>query len=265
MRLSTRGGVIDKDELRDAVNDRTFLVSIMAVNNETGAVYDVGELFALAKAKNPDVITHTDAVQAFMKIPVSPARLKADLITLSAHKIHGPKGIGALYVSGGIIKRKDLSPVIFGGGQESGLRSGTENTVGIAGFGAACEEGMKTLAADHRRMQSLRDTLVASLPDGVSAKVPAGTWAPHVVNITLPNIKSETMLHYLSRQGIYVSSGSACSSHGNGDNRVLSAFGCSRKDADCSLRISLCRESTEEDVTALISALRDGIGQIVQI
>lgn len=265
VRLSTRGGVIDKAELLEAVNDRTFLISIMTVNNETGAIYDVGELFSLAKSKNPDIITHTDAVQAFMKIPVSPTRLRADMITLSAHKIHGPKGIGALYVNAEMIRRKDLSPVIFGGGQEGGIRSGTENTIGIAGFGAACEEISKSLSADHRHIKALKELLLASLPDGISAKVPAGGWAPHIVNITLPNIKSETMLHYLSREGIYVSSGSACSSHGSGDNRVLSAFGSSRMDADCSLRISLCRENSEDDIRCLISALSAGISRIVQI
>lgn len=265
VRLSSKGGVINKDELLNAVNDRTFLISVMTVNNETGAVYDVGELFSLAKAKNPDIITHTDAVQAFLKIPVSPARLKADMITLSAHKIHGPKGVGALYVSGEMIKKKNISPVIFGGGQEGGLRSGTENTIGIAGFGAACEEGVKTLPADHRHMKELKEYLLAQLPEGISAKVPTGEWAPHIVNITLPSIKSETMLHYLSGRGIYVSSGSACASHGNGENRVLSAFGCSKKEADCSLRISLCRKNTREELDELISALRDGINTIVQI
>ncbi len=265
VRLSTRNGVIDKDELMGAVNDRTFLVSIMAVNNETGAVYDVGELFSLIKAKNPDTVTHTDAVQAFMKIPMSPARQKADLITLSSHKIHGPKGIGALYASGETIKKKNLSPVIFGGGQEEGLRSGTENTVGIVGFGAACEERKSTLAADHKHISELKEYIISRLPRGITVKAPQGVWAPHIINITLPNIKSETMLHFLSAKGIYVSSGSACSSHGNADNRVLAAFGTSKRDADCSLRISLCRYNTEEEADALIEALQKGIDEIVQI
>ncbi len=265
IRLSTKDGVISKEELTAAINDRTFLISVMTVNNETGAVYDVGELFRLAKSKNPDVITHTDAVQAFLKIPLSPARMCADLITLSGHKVHGPKGIGALYASAEMIKKKNLCPIVFGGGQEYGLRSGTENTIGIAGFGAACEDGIKSLSADYRHMQSLKEHLLNNVPEGIKVKIPKGTWAPHIVNITLPSIKSETMLHFLSGKGIYVSSGSACASHGNGENRVLTAFGCSKKDADCSLRISICRENTKEEVDLLISALKEGVNTLVQM
>ncbi len=265
IRIPTRGGVIDPDNLLQAVNERTLLLSIMTVNNETGAVYDVGGLFRAAKAKNPALITHTDAVQAFLKIPFNPQRMCADLATVSAHKIHGPKGIGGLYIAPQILKAKNIAPVIYGGGQESGLRSGTENTVGIAGFGAACEAGFATLAEDVRTMRTLRDHLIKVLSPEIQVKRPVKEWAPHIVNITLPHIKSETMLNHLSAQGIYVSAGSACSSHGKADNRVLTAFGASTQEADCSLRISLCAHNTKEEIDRTAQALSDGIRRLVRI
>lgn len=265
VRIPTKGGVLDCAAAADAVNGRTVLISLMTVNNETGALYDIASVFRAAKAKNPDIVTHTDAVQAFLKIPLSPERLGADLITLSAHKIHGPKGVGALYISGEVIKRKNIRPVIFGGGQEWGYRSGTENTVGIAGFGAAAQEGAAALRENYRTLCSLREHFIASLPDGVKVKQPAGAYAPHIINITLPDIKSETMLHYLSAKGIYVSSGSACSSHGHGGSRVLTAFGASEREADCSLRVSLCALNTKEELSAAALALADGINELITI
>lgn len=265
VRIPTRGGVLDSAAATEAINGRTFLISLMTVNNETGALYDIASVFRAAKAKNPDIVTHTDAVQAFLKIPMSPERLCADLVTLSGHKIHGPKGVGALYISGEVIKRKNIRPVIFGGGQEWGYRSGTENTVGIAGFGAAAEEGAAALRENHRILCALREHFLSSLPDRIKVKEPAGAYAPHIINITLPDIKSETMLHYLSAKGIYVSSGSACSSHGHGGNRVLTAYGASEREADCSLRVSLCAQNTKEELSAAARALEDGINELITI
>ena len=250
------------------MNKNTLLVSIMHVNNETGAVYNIKECFRIAKEINPDVVTHTDAVQSYMKLKVSPTELCADLVSISAHKIHGPKGIGALYVSPEIIKKKQLKPIIYGGGQEFGFRSGTENLIGIVGFGAAAKRGFKNLAKDVSKMRELRAYAIEKLSElNVKMNLPQGDFAPHVINITLPSIKSETMLHHLSAKGIYVSSGSACSSNSATKrvSRALRGFGLSDFDADCSMRISISPYTTKEDIYELIVALKDGIDKLVKI
>ena len=268
IRLSTKGGVIDIEEFKSVMNKNTLLVSIMHVNNETGAVYNIKEFFKLAKQINPDVVTHTDAVQSYMKVKVSPSELCADLITISAHKIHGPKGIGALYISPDVIKKKQIKPIIYGGGQEFGFRSGTENLVGIAGFGAAAERGFKNLSKDVTSMRELRAYALDKLSTlDVRVNLPKGDCAPHVINITLPSIKSETMLHHLSAKGIYVSSGSACSSNSATKkvSRALRGFGLSDFDADCSMRISFSPFNTVQDIDELVNSLNIGIEKLVKI
>ena len=266
VRLSTRGGVIDFDEFKTAMNERTLLVSIMTVNNETGAKYNVKELFGYAKSVNRDVVTHTDAVQGYLKCRLSPAEIGADLVSISSHKIHGPKGVGALYISPEIIKRKQIIPTLLGGGQESGFRSGTENIIGIAGFAAAAEETYKNIASNVARIQELYDYAIKKLSAlDVKLNIPKGERAPHIINLTLPCIKSETMLHYLSNDGICVSSGSACSSHGKGVSRALVGFGLAPFDADCSIRVSLSHYNTKEDVDALAESLSSGISRLVRI
>ena len=268
VRLSTKNGVIDIDEFKSVMNKNTLLVSIMHVNNETGAVYNIKECFKIAKEMNPDVVTHTDAVQSYMKLKVSPTELCADLVSISAHKIHGPKGIGALYVSPEVIKKKQLKPIIYGGGQEFGFRSGTENLIGIVGFGAAAERGFKNLAKDVSKMRELRAYAIEKLSElNVKMNLPQGDCAPHVINITLPSIKSETMLHHLSAKDIYVSSGSACSSNSATKrvSRALRGFGLSDFDADCSMRISFSPYNTKEDIDELICQLQEGIEKLVKI
>ena len=232
VRIATRGGELDWEQYHASLNDKTFLVSMMMTNNETGAMYDIARAFALAKAKNEAIVTHTDAVQGYLKCRFTPAALRADLITVSAHKIGGPKGVGALYASPEALKRRDLVPLLLGGGQEAGFRSGTENTVGIIGFGAAAEEGMRELAATVSHLQALRDYAeerVSSLP--VRLNIPTGKRAPHILNLTLPDIKSETMLHALSAKGICISHGSACSAKTGKLSTALTAFGVSPEDA----------------------------------
>ena len=268
VRLKTVGGRIDMCEFEAAMSKNTLLVTIMHVNNETGAVYNIKDCFKLAKQINPDVVTHTDAVQSYMKMKVSPSELYADLISLSAHKIHGPKGIGALYVSSDIIKKKQLQPIIHGGGQESSFRSGTENLIGIVGFGAAAERGYKNLAKDIGVLRDLRSYAVDKLSAlNVRVNTPLGECAPHIINITLPSIKSETMLHYLSASGIYVSSGSACSSNSASKrvSRALKGFGMTDFEADCSMRISLSAQNTKDDIDKLVLAVEDGIKKLVKI
>ncbi len=266
VRVPTKSGVLDVEFAISALESPTLLVTMMMVNNETGAAFDIARVFAAAKGKDPAKVTHTEAVQGFLKLPFTPAALHADLVTLSAHKIHGPKGVGALYVHPEIQKTRRLVPLVPGGGQEFGMRSGTENVVGIAGFGAAAREGHATLAADISRMSALRDRLEARLSAmGVQLNRPAGIRAPHIVSLTLPSIKSQTMLNFLSAKGICVSSGSACSSHAQKVSASLAAFGLKAHEADCTLRVSLSNTSTEEEVDTLCDALTAGISSLVRI
>ena len=264
VRIPTKNGVLDMEMLRREA-EGVLLCSMMMVNNETGALYEVEDAFKAVKEKSPEAVTHCDAVQGFLKRRFSASSLGADLITLSAHKIHGPKGIGALYIAPDIIKKKKISPIILGGGQEYGLRSGTENTIGIAGFGTAAKEGFANLESFVSSMAAIRNHIIENLPDEIKLNNPQGKCAPHIVNITLPKIKSETMLHFLSAKGIFVSSGSACSSHSASPSRSLIAFGLSPKEADCSIRISICENNTKEEADALCIALSDGLKSLVRI
>lgn len=266
VRIPTRGGELDWAAYESALNDRTFLVSIMTVNNETGAMYDLKRAFALAKAKNADIVTHTDAVQGYLKCRLSPNAIRADLVTLSAHKIHAPKGVGALYVSPEALKRRDIVPTLLGGGQEGGFRSGTENVLGIAAFGAAAKDGYAKLNVHLPHLQALRDDAqkkLSALP--VKMHIPTGARAPHILNFSLPDIKSETMVHALSKDGICVSGGSACSTHSKKLSRALLAFGATEAETECALRISFSHYNTTEDVDALITALSAAIDRLVRI
>ncbi|MBQ7336437.1 MAG: cysteine desulfurase [Clostridia bacterium] len=266
IRISTRGGELNWEEYRNAINDRTFLVTMMMVNNETGAVYDLKRAFAMAKAKNRDIVTHCDAVQGYLKCRFTPALLGADLVAISAHKIHAPKGVGALYVSPEALKRRDIVPTLLGGGQESGFRSGTENLIGIAAFGAAARDGYANLNAHLSHLRDLRDYAqerVSRLP--VKLHIPSGERAPHILNFALPDIKSETMLHELSKSGICISGGSACSAHSKNLSRALLAFGVPENEVECSVRVSFGRYNTREDVDQLVSALDNALQHLVRI
>lgn len=266
VRISTRGGILNMRQLEEALGQDVLLVTMMMVNNETGAVYDLGKAFSLVHAKCPDAVTHCDAVQGFLKVKCNPEQLGADMVTVSAHKVHGPKGAAALYVSRGILKQKKLVPLILGGGQELGMRSGTENVIGIAGFGAAVRVGYRNFPAISEKMATLREYALLKLSAlEVTLNIPLQTCAPHIINLTLPGIKSETMLHYLSGEGIFVSSGSACSSHAHSPSRSLVAFGLSPADADCSLRISLSEYNTESDIDALAKTLQSGLSVLVRM
>lgn len=265
IRIRTRGGELDWEQYGAALNDRVFLVSMMLVNNESGALYDLKKAFAMAKAVRPDIVTHTDAVQGYLKCRMMPKAMQADLVTVSAHKIHGPKGVGALYVSPEARKRKDLVPLLLGGGQEGGYRSGTENLIGIAGFAQAANEGFATLTERIEHMRTLRELTVSRLSElPVHLNLPSGECAPHIVNVTLPDIRSETVLHELSGQGIYVSNGSACSSHNPHPSAAMLAFGLTPEQAACSIRISFSEMNTAEDVDALCVALHGALSRLVR-
>ncbi len=266
-RIPSPKGVWDMDAYRAALTEDTILVSAMLVNNETGAVNDIAAIAAAARAKNPDVLIHCDDVQGFLKVPLSPLP-HADMVTISAHKIGGPKGVGALYVSDRVLKTKSLVPVIHGGGQEQGLRSGTENVIGIAGFGAAAEAGAKRFPAEYDRFCKQRawlTSLLHELPEGtVRINTPeTAQIAPHIISLTAFRLRSETLLHSLSASRVYVSSGSACSSNGGGHTGyVLKSFGIPDTEADSTIRISLGEQTTSEGIGALVIALAESIGRL---
>ena len=262
--LPTKNGAVDIEDVKKAVDGNTILISVMAVNNETGALYDIQNIFKTAKQITPEITTHCDCVQGFMKIPFFPARMNVDMCTISSHKIHGPKGCGVLYVSANVIKTKRLVPLICGGGQESDYRSGTENMIGICGFGAACAYMTEKLQSNSVYLTELKDYALDRLSGLVKINLPQKA-APHIINFTLPSIKSETMLHYLSREGIFVSSGSACSSnHAKKASHVLLAFGLTEKEADSSLRVSLSENNTKDDIDSLVTTLEKGISTLVK-
>lgn len=267
VRIPTVGGEIDMTALENELTRDVILVSMMMVNNETGALYDTASVAKMMKLKSPEALLHVDATQSYLKIPFTKAKIGADMITISSHKIEGPKGVGALVVDGGVMKSRGLAPITLGGGQESGMRSGTENVPGIAAFGEAVRIGSSNLRERYGKTSSLRDYLIerigSELPE-ISITHPK-TRSPHIVNITLPKIKSETMLHYLSSLGIYVSSGSACSSNGGHTASALTAFGRSADEADTSIRISLSHRNEKEDIDALIEGLKSGLDKLSRI
>ena len=266
--LQTRGGVLDFDALLRELTPDVILVSVMMVNNETGAVYDLPRVSRLIKERCPEALFHVDATQGYMKLPFTMSAIGADMLTISAHKIEGPKGVGALIVGDRVIKEKALAPIVYGGGQELALRSGTENVPAIAAFGAAANEMLKCRTESIQHMAMLRSLLIERLSeDGLSSVTPTlpPRYAPHILNITLPDIKSETMLHFLSQCGIFVSSGSACSSNSTHKSSALIAYGHTDRAADSSIRISFSRHNTPEDVHTLADALEEGIRKLARM
>jgi cysteine desulfurase len=263
--ISTRGGALDMVQLRNEAMKGVFLASFMLVNNETGALYDIDAAARAIRAVSPDALIHCDAVQGFLRQALPRVSCGIDMISVSAHKIHGPKGVGALIISPAVIKRRALTPVIYGGGQEEGLRSGTENLVGIAGFGKAVTEGRLALVPNADKLRGLYSYATERLSAlDVTLNVPE-RHVDHIISVTVPNIKSQTMLNFLSARGICVSSGSACSSHDKKLSPALRAFGLDDKAADSTIRVSLCPENTAEDIDALVGALADGMRSLVKI
>lgn len=263
LRIPTKNGELDLDFVRENAQG-VILASIMHVNNETGALYDVKSAFEIIREKSPSCVCHADCVQSYLKTRVTKKSLGADLISISAHKVNGPKGVGALYIDSALLKAKKITAIMYGGGQENNIRSGTENVYGISAFGEAVKEHMERLSDEIAHMQELKDYIIKQLPEEIRAKEPVRS-APHIINITLPKIKSETALHALSAKGVFVSSGSACASNSaHKASRALLAFGVSEDEADSSLRISLCPSNTREQADALISALGDAVSHLAR-
>ena len=244
-----REGVITPEQLREALRPDTALVSLMLVNNETGALTDIPAMRKVLTEANSRALLHTDAVQGFLKLPFSAKTLGADMISLSGHKIHAPKGIGALYIRSGL----HIRPYIMGGGQENGLRSGTEALPQIAAFGAAAEVGAREGKDAQARMAALRqrciDAVLAEAPEAVVI----GGGAPHILCLSLPGYRSEVLMNYLESKGIYVSKGSACKRGKR--SHVLEAMGIPAKIIDGAIRVSLSRFTTEEEIDAFAAGL----------
>lgn len=245
-------GSVDLEAFEKMLRPDTFLVSAMTVNNEIGTVEPISEMAKIYKEKNPKGIFHTDAVQAFGKVAIDVRSLPIDMVTISGHKIHGPKGVGALYVR----KGTKINPVIFGGGQQGNLRSGTENVSGIAGLGLAAEISNRDLEAKAEKMGALRERLkegILKLGD-VRINTPE-CCAPHILNVSFGGIKSEVLLHSLEGENIFVSSGSACSSRKKEPDYVLLEIGVPSDFMEGSIRFSLSEFSTAEETDKVIDAL----------
>lgn len=249
-----RDGSIDPERLLAACNEDTILISAMLVNNEIGTILPIAELVRGIRRKSPNATVHTDAVQAFGKLPFKVSELGVDLLTVSGHKIHAPKGVGALYAA----KGAKLCPVLFGGEQQKGLRPGTENMALIAGLGLAAERAHTRLYENWDAASKVRDRLAERLRemDGVTVNSPDGA-LPYIYNISIPGYRSETILHFLESKGIYVSSGSACSR--GAKSPVLTAMGLSAREIDSSIRVSLSKYNTPEDADAFADALSEGM------
>ena len=257
----------ERDALKSELTKDVILVSMMMVNNETGALYDTAAVAKMMKASSPEALLHIDATQSYLKVPFTKLKSGADMITISSHNIEGPKGVGALVVDSAVMKSRGLTPITLGGGQEGGMRSGTENVPGIAAFGEAVRIGYANMRDRYYALSELRNYLIERIEGElteISITKPPVT-APHILNITLPKIKSETMLHYLSSLGIYVSSGSACSSNSSHISSALTAFGKSDAEADSSIRISLSYRNTKEDIDSLIAGLKSGLEKLSRI
>ncbi|MBO5836337.1 MAG: cysteine desulfurase [Oscillospiraceae bacterium] len=244
-------GQITLDALRSALRKDTFLVSIMMVNNEVGSVMPITQMAKLTHKMCPDAIFHTDAVQGFLKVPFLAKTLGADLISVSSHKVHGPKGAGALYISP---RLKSFPPLLLGGGQESGMRSGTEATPAIFGFAAACEAVSKTFAQDIKTEKELLDNLIDKLSALDEVKINGSHAAPHILSLSIPGVPTQNTINLLQDAGICVSAGSACAKGHR--SHTLTAMGLSPEIMDGAFRISLSRETTQEDIDSLLAAIR---------
>ncbi|HBM98388.1 MAG TPA: cysteine desulfurase [Ruminococcus sp.] len=245
-------GIIHADDIVRVVDDKTVLVSVMTVNNETGAVMPVENIFSAVKDKNSEILCHTDAVQAFGKLKINAKRLNADLISVSAHKVHAPKGCGALFVRKGV----RIIPHQYGGEQEKKLRPGTEALPLIAAFGVAVSEF--DIDANFNIVSELSAYAKERLPeiDGVRINSPENH-LPYVLNISAGRVRSETMLHFLEELDVFVSSGSACAK--GKASHVLSAMGLDKNRADSAIRISFSKYNTKEDLDALCNGIRTGL------
>ena len=254
-------GVVDLEQLKNSLTHETIIVSVMHTNNEIGSVQPLEEIGKIIKAFDKDILFHVDAVQGYGKFNIVPKKANIDLMSVSGHKIHGPKGIGFLYIKEGT----KILPYIMGGGQQGGMRSGTENVPAIAGMAQAVKNIYENLEEDRKSMYELRDQVI----DGVSSiegvqinGMPERQGAPHIISISVKNVRAEVLLHSLEEKNIYVSSGSACASNKNTVSDTLRAIGLDKEYLDSTIRVSLSAFNTKEDIEALVSALKDIIPEL---
>ena len=253
-------GKIIPEMITSQVDKNTLLVSVMYVNNETGYILPVEKIFKAVKRINPDTVCHCDCVQSFMKLPFKAKDLGADCISISGHKLHAPKGIGALYVKSGV----RIIPLLLGGGQESGFRSGTENVALINSLAAAVAKAEPTIMQRYETVSTLKQRLIEKLSGKEGIRINSSDdCLPYVISVSVERIKSETMLHFLEQKGIYVSSGSACSK--GKKSSVLSELKIPDKYLDSTVRVSLCAENTAEEIDAFVEVLLEGQASLAKI
>lgn len=255
-----KDGIISLEELEQAITSETILVSIMYVNNEIGAVEPIEEAAKIIKEKNPNTLFHVDAIQAYGKYQIYPKRMGIDMMSVSGHKIHGPKGIGFLYVK----EKTKLKPIIYGGGQQKGMRSGTENVPGAAGIGQAAMEAYENFAEKQNYLYELKQAFVEGIEEFEWAHVNGKTGrdsAPHIVSVSFDNVRSEVLLHTLEDRNIFVSAGSACSSNKPTVSATLQAIKVKKEYLDSTVRFSFSTENTMEEVDYCLEVL----GEIVPV
>lgn len=251
-----KAGRIRLEDLERALRSDTILVSIMHTNNEIGSLQPVEEAAGLVKHYNPAIVFHVDAVQGYGKFRIHPKRIGIDMLSVSGHKIHGPKGIGFLYIN----EKIKITPILFGGGQQKGMRSGTENVPAIAGLGKAVEEIYEHLDEDVDRMYQLKEYFIREVRKLPEVRINGETGrasAPHVISVSIRGIRSEVLLHALEERGIYVSAGSACSSNKPAVSATLRAIGVEKELLDSTIRFSLSVFNTEEEIYYTLQALYD--------
>lgn len=249
-------GEISLEALEEALDEETILVSIMQINNEIGAIEPVTEAVQMIHKKAPKALVHVDAIQSYGKLVIHPKKLGIDLLSVSGHKIHGPKGSGFLYIK----DKTKIKPILFGGGQQRGMRSGTENVPAIAGLGYAAAEAYENLEEKVNHMYELKEYFVAEVTkiEGVTVNGRCGRdSAPHIVSVSVENVRSEVLLHSLEEKGIYVSAGSACSSNKPSVSKTLTAIGLNKNLLDSTIRFSFCENTTKEEIDYTLENLAE--------
>ena len=247
-------GRVTLAQLKEALRPDTFLVSIMMVNNEAGSVMPIAQMAKLVHKLNPDAVFHTDAVQGFLKVPFQAKSLGADLISVSSHKVHGPKGAGALYISP---RLKSFPAMLVGGGQENNFRSGTEGTPAIFGFAAACGVGAATLKADIDREKALLSYAIEKISCMEGIRINGAHEAPHILSLSVPGVPTQNTLNLLQEDGICISAGSACAKGHR--SHVLSAMNLPGEVIDGAFRVSISRETTKEEIDQLLKSLEEKV------
>lgn len=254
-------GIVDLKALEELMTEDTILVSVMHVNNEIGSVQPLEEIGKVIKKINPSVVFHVDAIQSFGKFQIRPKKAGIDLLSVSGHKIHGPKGVGFLYIK----EKTKVNPLILGGGQQDGMRSGTENVPGVAGLGQAVKESYENFEEKIDRLYELRDYFTGEIEklDGCYVNGPSGrNAAPQIVSVSFEGIRSEVLLHSLEEKNIFVSAGSACSSHKRAPSATLSAIGIRKDLLESTVRFSFNMETSREELDYTLAVLKELLPQL---